>query len=526
MIFNLNEGSVDLVKEKVFDICIIGAGPAGISLALSLDRSFDILLLEAGDMEYTEESQEIYKGKNKGHEYYYLEDCRGRWFGGTANMWGGWCGTFQEYDFEKKDFIKLSGWPIGKKDLDPYIDRAKVFFGPPLDEYEPKHVKENAIKGWDDILSAKNEYIRGSSDTFWTVDPSYFVRVNGEKVKKSTNIFCYLNANVTDMRLDDKTSTVTSVQVQNYNGHTYYACAETVVLATGGIENPRLLLNMNHQLKNGIGNDHDMVGRCFNDHPAPKVGYYILEDWLIDEAKKLGKSFNRKMVVGTRKLIFEEKLLHDRIKVTAKKTEEMDRARRGFRGRIKDIICTSDWLLSLYGKIKKYKIECYGSDYDVSDGVLRTSMECALNPKSRITLGEDVDRFCLKRVVLNWQGGAIDKHSVKRTVEHFAELMAEKAIGRVKIDRWLLEDEVKDWPGFPERQGGPHHLCTTRMSNSPKEGVVDSNLKVFGIDNLYIAGSSVFSTGGYMNPTFQIVQLSIRLAEYLSMEKDNKKTLS
>jgi len=507
MIYDLNKIDTNPFKEKTFDVCIIGSGPAGISLALHLRKDLKILLLEAGDREYTEESQDIYKGKNVGHEYFNLEDCRGRWFGGSSNLWGGWCGTYDEHDFEKKDFIEYSEWPISKKDLDPYIERAKILFG-------ITEEKKPMIKGWDDVLSGRNEYIEGF--TIWMPDPSYFIRTNGPKIESSSNVTCYLNANVTDIKLNANLSHVTSIEVQNYQDKKFDVRAKIVVLAAGGIENPRLLLNFNKQCKKGIGNDHDMVGRCFNEHPHADIGYYILEDHMIDRALSSHRSFNRHFVQPTEKFYNEEDILHVGLEIKPKEIVEEDRSRAGFKKMIKDIICSSDWLLEMANKYHKYKIQCYKSDYEKSNGVIKVATESAPNPASRITLGEEKDRFGLRRLILDWQTLEIDKYSVKRTALKFGELMARKNIGRIKLDKWLLDDDVKNFPGFPHRVGGPHHMCTTRMSSSPKDGVVDANQKIFGIDNFYIAGSSVFSSGGYMNPTFQIVQMSLRLADHLN----------
>jgi len=122
----------------------------------------------------------------------------------------------------------------------------------------------------------------------------------------------------------------------------------------------------------------------------------------------------------------------------------------------------------------------------------------------------------MQRVTLDWRFLNIDKSTVRDGVVAFAEMFASKGLGRVKIDNWVLSDDV-DFPSVSSSgRPGPHHMCTTRMSNDPKEGVVDSNQKVFGINNLYIAGSSVFSTAGEVNPTFTIVQMTLRLADHLN----------
>ena len=141
--------------------------------------------------------------------------------------------------------------------------------------------------------------------------------------------------------------------------------------------------------------------------------------------------------------------------------------------------------------------------------------EQAPNPSSRVTLGSETDKFGMRRTVLDWRMAEIDKRTIQRAAVYFGESFARLGLGRIRVPDWIMEKEA-EFPGLSvDGVGGHHHMCTTRMSDSPAEGVVDRNLKVFGVDNLYVAGSSVFSTGGYANPTFTIVQMTLRLADHL-----------
>lgn len=125
MIIDLNKVDSDPFKEKRFDVCICGAGVAGITLARKLSQRLNVVLLEAGGYEYSEASQDVYKGKSIGQDYFDLASTRLRYFGGTSNHWGGWCRPLDSCDFKPRPYVKFSGWPIERSDLDPFLEEAK-----------------------------------------------------------------------------------------------------------------------------------------------------------------------------------------------------------------------------------------------------------------------------------------------------------------------------------------------------------------------------------------------------------------
>jgi choline dehydrogenase-like flavoprotein len=142
--------------------------------------------------------------------------------------------------------------------------------------------------------------------------------------------------------------------------------------------------------------------------------------------------------------------------------------------------------------------------------------EQAPNPDSRITLSEECDALGVPRIKLDWQMSNIDKHSIKRLMNAFDEELRGLGLGTVEPAAWL-DDHSKCWEVDPlvsnHAIGGYHHMGTARMSTTPNRGVVDEDCRVHGVENLYIAGSSVFPTGGWANPTLTILALGIRLAD-------------
>jgi choline dehydrogenase-like flavoprotein len=131
---------------------------------------------------------------------------------------------------------------------------------------------------------------------------------------------------------------------------------------------------------------------------------------------------------------------------------------------------------------------------------------------SRVELSGERDRFGVPRVNLHWEKSTFDIHTLHTAGERLARYFADQDSARVHLDNWVVEEEE-----FPDDgvTGNFHHMGGTRMSDSPATGVVDRNCRVFGKDNLYIAGSSVFPAVGHVNPTFTILQLALRLSDEL-----------
>lgn len=509
MLYNLNEINVDPFEDKLFDVCIIGGGVVGITLAMYLNKNLNIVLLEAGGMDYSEESQEVYEGDQIGYNTSYsLKNRGGRWLGGSSNMWGGRCSPFLSTDFKKRDYIKNSGWPISKEDLDPYSDETKFI----LDL--PKTHKQKFYKGWTDILEKEDGYFKAIK--FLYSDPITNFKTKYENdLKNKQNIHCYINANLTNLQLTDELSDVQIAKVENYRKGTFEVRAKKYILATGGIENPRLLLNFNKQMPHGIGNNNDMVGRYFSDHSHSGVGSIIMEDEaenaFADSDMPENILYASSVLAPTEKLQREEKLNSLEFHVRPKK-ELFSPLENKFKEKLLSVIGLSEWSRYIAEKIKGGKLR-----YDGADGTLMIMQEQEPNPLSRVTLDTKTDKFGLKRAILDWQFVENDALSCKKISMIFAKRFAALNLGRVKIDDWLLKEKVSfSDPDVKWSVGGWHLMGTTRMGTTPQNGVVDSNQRVFGINNLYIGGSSVFPTYGSANPTYTIVQMTLRLANHLN----------
>lgn len=481
MLLDAEQRQDDWFRDKVFDVCICGAGPAGITLGRKLAaKGWNVGLFESGDVELKLDAQELAEGQNVGLDYFSLDSVRLRKLGGTSGHWTGVTHPLEAHDFEHFKHHPLSGWPISRADIEPFADEAASI----LD-----------LGAWDPVA----DMFEGASKRIKPISfrPSNPVTRFGEKYRddlKSSSIHAYLNATLVDLELAADFGAVSSLTFRSYeNEKPFTVRARYVVLCFGGIENARFLLNANRQVSAGIGNQNDLVGRFFSEHPVFQVGSIVLR-----RVPRHGPVLH---YIPSRDLIEQAKCLNFVLSIPS--TVEATHKRWA-----REAVCTTDVTRRLVQSILGRPFQCY--DQDVWVG-----FEQSLNRDSRVLLGKKVDRFGQRRAVLDWRFTDLDYHTMRTSIIELGRQIAESDVGRARMADWLQAEKPKP-PGIDKDVvGSIHHLCTTRMSDNPQEGVVNRDCRVHGIQNLYIGGSSVFATGSYAHPTFTIVQLALRLAEHL-----------
>jgi len=501
MLADLNDVG-DRLFDGVFDVCISGTGPAGLPLALQLAaQKHRVLLLEAGGLQFSEVSNDVYQGTNSGLEYFEAHACRQRFLGGTSNHWGGWCREMHAGNFRVREHVPYSGWPISKADLDPYFEEAARI----LHVHTPQ-VADYLLQGGEDPGLRKTAFR-------YSEPPARLGEKFRQAVVSSDELVCVLNANLVDIDLNENLDAVRALQVSDYAGKRFRVSARHYVLCHGGIENPRTLLNANRQMKHGIGNATDLVGRFFMEHPHFTTGFGIVNHEHPSLSRFTGircSELRAAIYEPTEALQRSEKILSFGLRFSPQQGMCLTDDTTSFRSRLRQFVCNSDALLGPTGAA--------GPESDAErrfDMCFKTASEQSPDPASRIRLGEDVDRFGNRRVVINWQLNDLDKRTLRQSALHAGTIMAANDLGRVRLPEWLLDSDPVP-PGLASDEvAGYHHMGTTRMADSPQRGVVDRNQRVFGIANLYIGGSSVFATSGHVNPTFTIVQMSLRLADHL-----------
>ena len=467
MIISIDE----ITDDKKFDVCVVGGGPAGITLALDLaDKGKLVLLLESGGAEYSRDWQNFYIGENVGDPYFDLDVTRLRQFGGTSNHWEGWCRPLDEVDFTRKGYAPEASWPISKGDLDPYLARAMEILDISGD-FEDAEI-DDAVKRIDFKFS----------------EPTRFAEKYQHKFSEGDGLFLAMNSSVTGVNLQDQK--VESLEVRDLRGTVRNVYADAFVISCGGIENSRLLLHFNNQTQNHLIPDDRALGRYWSDHPHFTIGDFISS----------GEISQNEYYSLTPEAMREHGVLNCGLRV-----QPVNQRREGLKAIARDLACTAprlgEWA---YDKMNR-NLSCFGE--------LRAAWEQAPRAESRITLSiEKSDAFGIPQVVLDWKKSAYDIKTVRTTAMELGRMMAQTNRGRIMLHDWVLNDGP--WPDDDEL-GGHHHMGGTRMSRSSDDGIVDTDLRLWAMKNTYVLGSSVFPSGGHTNPTLTIVQLALRLADTL-----------
>ncbi|MGH9956812.1 MAG: GMC oxidoreductase, partial [Pyrinomonadaceae bacterium] len=367
---------------------------------------------------------------------------------------------------------------------------------------------------------------------FWQIGPpKKFGREYRDELAKANNVTVILNANASNIQIDKQGGHVTRVDLKTLTGKVGQVHAKKFVLCCGCIENARLLLVSNSITPDGLGNDGDLVGRFFMEHPTIRCGIVASDD-----DYDLADRYNRNFLNGVQywpgivaaDLLQEEKIILHCCATVDVKADEEDGTKVAQEiwhdyktyGRLSDELLDKVWQVAkdldhvAYNIYRRFVLG-KGVISPIKYLFLTAHSEQAPNPDSRVLLSEERDALGIRKIQLKWQLTELDKFTIRKLTEAIGLEFGRQNVGRVRIEEWLLASD-NTWPD--ELVGQFHHMGTTRMADDPREGVVDKNCTVHGIRNLFIAGSSVFPTSGYVNPTLTIVALTLRLAEHLKTQ--------
>lgn len=502
------------------DVCIVGAGAAGITLARELaGQPCRVVVLESGGLAPDAPTQELYRGRSIGVPYYPLDSSRLRYFGGSTNHWAGESRPFDDIDFEVREGIPHSGWPFPKRELLPFYRRADEVLQLVSRPYDDVHLWAGPRTPLLPLPPA-----RVVSHVMQTSPVRFRAAYQGE-IGQAPRVHVYLHANLVAIDTSPDAATVRGVDVATLEGNSFQVAARLFVLACGGIENARLLLLPHGSRTRGLGNAHDVVGRFFMEHPETQAALWLPSDPALDfrfyRVHRIAHGDAGRRIRGSltlpQELMRRDHLLSIRC--------ELRLARRRSNGEGAESL---DGIVGHLGRgtmpddLSRHLRQVLADVDGLTDRLRRKILgpppalvhlfhvsEQAPNPDSRVTLTEERDPLGLPRVELNWRLSEVDRRALRESQAIIARAVAETGLGRI---RWMLGDAGRDWTP----RGQHHHMGTTRMHTDPRRGVVDAQCRVHGVSNLFVAGSSVFPTSSCGTPTLTIVALALRLADHLA----------
>ncbi len=534
--------------------CIVGAGPAGISLALQfMGTKTDVVLVAGGALDHEDRAQQLYAGEVADEAMHSpLTEYRHRQFGGSSATWGGRCMPFDPIDFEARPWINGARWPITHEDVARFYPAASAL----AEIGDPVFDAREAVPG------GMRAMARGFAPKAFDLDrlerfsaPTHFGRRYGERLRRAPNIRVLLNAHAVEIEREAASARIACVKLRTLEGAEFSVAAERFVIATGGIETARLLLASRKDDPTGIGNARDLVGRNYLCHIAGTMGQLTFNrpasEIFHGYERAWDGTYCRRRMALRPEIQREKRIANIVLRLHHPRLPDPAHGR----GILSAIFLAKPFISYEYSK------RLHGGDAMTAGLVLRHAWnvmrepfgtagflanwarrrtlaarkfpslivaprnnsysldihaEQVPNPDSRITLGNALDAFGQPQARVDWRYRPLDLETVRVALHALKDELAQWGGGRLEFDEAEIPDAM-----LREGAYGGHHIGTARMGRSPEEGVVDADGKVFGTENLYLAGSATFPTSSQANPTLTIVASALRLAEHLRSRREN-----
>lgn len=541
------------------DLCIVGAGAAGIAIALQFLRGpTRVILLEAGRHMHDPATQSLYKGEVADPALHSPVDTyRQRQFGGSTTLWGGRCMPLDSIDFRQRSWMPYSGWPIGPEDLAPWYPKANAL----CEAGEFDYSANTAVPG------GMRPMIAGFAPGDFSTDrlerfslPTNFAARYGHRLAASEHVRVLLGANCTQIEAGAESgpeaAQVKALRVRSLAGQEATIHARHVVLALGGLETPRLLLaSRGPGHKAGMGNGHDLVGRFYMCHIAGtsgrlrlnlpremvQPGYEVAEDGTyIRRRLQVSEAAQERYGIGNAVmrlhfpripdpshgsgilsgLYLARRLLpYEYRKRLTGSGEGLVVSLRHLKNLMVDPLSATSfaWTMLMRRKFAARKFPSVIVRPPRNVYSLDFHGEQEPNPESRVTLTETRDVLGMPTIRADWRWTAGDVRTAQVSFQLLGDELARWGRGTLKADpAEVAHDMLRDGAY------GGHHIGTARMGAKPETGVVDAECRVHGMKNLWIAGAAIFPTSSQANPTLTIVALALRLAERLRRDLEQK----
>jgi choline dehydrogenase-like flavoprotein len=516
--------------ELQADVCVIGAGAAGIAIAHELlGGRADVVVLESGGRRRSAATERLNEGEASGLSDTALTEGRGRLLGGTTALWAGQCLPLDASTPARRPWVPASGWPFGHEELEPFYRRAEALLQIEGEVYDERV--------WDGFGIERPQ-----------VDPSRFVhrftvwcpethlgRLYRGRLAASGNVRVLLHATATEIVTSPSGERFASVRAATPEGKRVRVHAKACVLSAGAVENARLLLASSGVHAAGVGNGHDVVGRYFQDHPNGHVAtiageglarlqqlYGLLRRGRLRYLPRLslspGLERSQEVLACSAYPVFH--VADHAAMEAARRLQRAAKARRRPAALRRDLAQAARATGPLAAAIGRRLARDRSAEPPPAHVTLQLHAEQAPNPDSRVTLSRRRDRLGVPLPSVDWRLTELDHRTARTMVREVADELARLGLGQVRPEPWLERE------GWARRMDDSwHQMGTTRMGTDERCSVVDADCRVHGVDGLFVAGASVFPTAGAANPTLTIVALAARLADHLSAELERPAAL-
>lgn len=527
------------------EICIVGAGAAGISMALEfINTGRSVLVLESGDQALKKEVQALYEGEVADEKMHSPPvKYRQRQFGGSTTIWGGRCMPFDPIDFESRPFVPHSGWPITFEDVAPYYPKAAEYLETGACDFAADSALHSTARPM--LKNFQSAAVRTDGLERFS-RPTRMGKRYRQALEDAQNLTVLLGANCTAIKLSPDGSSVDHLSVATLSGRKFSLRAQQFVLATGGLEVARLLLASNDVAPQGVGNAHDVVGRYYMCHIAGNVGtlrvhggpdnahhgYDLSPDGIYCRRRlQLRENVQRAMGVGNMvaRLHFAKiadpahksgvlsglflaknfisyeygKRLNDGSATTWK--TYLQHIRNIVGDPLDTLTFLTHWVTKRTLANRKFPSVVLRNKSNRFS--LDVHAEQVPNPESRVVLTNKIDALGMPQLRVDWRYRKEDIDTVRKTLRKLATELQASGVAELEFDEDTLEQDLLQFGAY-----GGHHVGTARMGEDPRTSVVDRHCQVHGVSNLHISSAAVFATSSQANPTFTVVALALRLA--------------